>query len=100
VIHFRFRGAPEKLRYFWVLLPEADLCLSDPGFGVDVTVRSDPKTLTAVWVGDLGLAAALSNHTIELEGRRDLVRSFPKWFGLHPLFARVDHPPSRPRITA
>ena len=100
VIHFRFRGAPEKLRYFWLVLPEADLCLSDPGFGVDVTVRSDPKTLTAVWVGDLRLAAALSNHTIELEGRRDLVRSFPKWFGLHPLFARVDHPPSRPRITA
>lgn len=22
------------------------------------------------------------------------------WFGLHPLFAAVDHPPSRPRITA
>ncbi len=29
VIHFRFRGAPEKLRYFWLVLPEADLCLSD-----------------------------------------------------------------------
>jgi DNA-binding HxlR family transcriptional regulator len=25
VIHFRFRGAPEKLRYFWLVLPEADL---------------------------------------------------------------------------
>ena len=43
VIHFRFRGAPEKLRCFWLVLPEADLCLSDPGFGVDLTVRSDPK---------------------------------------------------------
>jgi len=62
VIHFRFRGAPEKLRYFWLVLPEADLCLSDPGFGVDITVRSDPKTLTAVWMGDLGLAAALSRR--------------------------------------
>jgi hypothetical protein len=78
VIHFRFRGAPEKLRYFWLVLPEADLCLSDPGFGVDITVSSDPKTLTAVWVGDLGLAAALSSHDIELEGRRQLVRSFPE----------------------
>ena len=69
-------------------------------FGVDVTVRSDPKTLTAVWVGDLGLGAALSSHDIELEGRRQLARSFPKWSGLHPLFASVDHPTSRPRITA
>jgi DNA-binding HxlR family transcriptional regulator len=100
VIHFRFSGAPEKLRYFWLVLPDADLCLSDPGFGVDITVSSDPKTLTAVWVGDLGLGAAISSHDIELEGRRQLVRSFPKWFGLHPLFASVEHPTSRPRITA
>jgi DNA-binding HxlR family transcriptional regulator len=100
VIHFRFRGAPEKLRNFWLVLPDADLCLSDPGFGVDVSVSTDPKTLTAVWVGDLGLGAALSCHDIELEGRRQLVRSFPKWFGLHPLFATVDHPAGRPRISA
>jgi hypothetical protein len=100
VIHFHFRGAPEKLRNFWLVFPEADLCLSDPGFGVDVTLRSDPKSLTAVWMGDLGLASALSSRAIELEGPRALVRSFPKWFGLHPLFAGVDHPTSRPRITA
>ena len=74
--------------------------LADPGFGVDVTVQSDPKTLTAVWMGDLGLAAALSSDAIELEGPRNLVGSFPKWFGLHPLFADVDHPTSRPRVTA
>jgi DNA-binding HxlR family transcriptional regulator len=98
VIHFRFRGAPEKLRYFWLVLPEADLCLSDPGFGVDLTVRSDPKTLAAVWMGDAGLAAALSSRAIEIEAPDHLVRSFPKWFGLHPLFAGVEHPASRPRL--
>ena len=96
VIHFRFRDAPEKLRYFWLVLPEADLCLKDPGFGVDVTVRSDPRTLTAVWMGDAGLAAALGRRAIELEGPADLVRSFPRWFGLHP-FAGVERPPERAR---
>ena len=50
-------------------------------------------------MGDLGLAAARSSGAIELEGRTHLVRSFPKWFGLHP-FASVDRPTSRPRITA
>lgn len=99
VIHFRFRGAPEKLRYFWLVIPDADLCLTDPGFGVDITVQTDPKTLTAVWMGDLSLASAVGNHTIELDGRRDLVRSFPNWFGLHSLFANVDHPSSRPRVS-
>src|SRR5919198_2624548 len=75
VIHFRFRGAPEKLRYFWLVLPERDLCLSDPGFGVDVTVRSDPKTLTAVWMGDTGLGAALKGGGIEIEAPDHLVRA-------------------------
>jgi hypothetical protein len=55
--------------------------------------------LTAVWMGDLDLAAALSRRAIELEGPGHLVRSFPKWFGLHP-FAGVDRPTSRMRITA
>lgn len=100
VIYFRFRGATEKLSSFWLVFPEADLCLSDPGFGVDLTVQTDPKTLTAVWMGDLGLDAARVSGAIELEGQRALVRSFPRWFGLHPLFASVDHPTSRPRITA
>ncbi len=100
VVHFHFRRAPEKLRYFWLVLPDADLCLSDPGFGVDVTVRSDAKTLTAVWMGDLGVGPALSSGAIELEGPSRLVRSFPNWFGLHPLSASVEHPSSRPRITA
>jgi DNA-binding HxlR family transcriptional regulator len=99
VIHFRFRRAPETLRYFWLILPEADLCLSDPGFGVDLIVNSDPKSLTAVWMGDLALADALGSGAIELDGRRQLVRSFPRWFGLHP-FASIEHPTSRPRTTA
>ena len=99
VIHFRFLRAPEKLRYFWLVLPEADLCLSDPGFGVDVTVKTDAKTLTAVWMGDRALRDSVNSGAIELEGLPKLVRSFPKWFGLHPLFAGVEHPASRPRAT-
>lgn len=100
VIHFHFRRAPEKRCHFWLVLPDADLCLHDPGFGVDITVHSDAKTLTALWMGDLDVGAALSRGAIELEGPTRLVRSFPKWFGLHPLSANVDRPPSRPRVTA
>ena len=100
VIHFHFRGAPEKLRNFWLVIPDADLCLTDPGFGVDVTVETDPKTLTAVWMGDLDLNAEVRGGDIKLEGRRELVRSFPKWFALHPLFSGVEHPASRPRVRA
>jgi DNA-binding HxlR family transcriptional regulator len=100
VVHFRFEGAPVKLRHFWLVLPDADLCLTDPGFGVDLTVSTDAKTLTAVWVGDVPLASALKTHAVQLDGPRQVVRSFPEWFGLHPLFATVPHPESRPRVSA
>lgn len=91
VIHFRFHGAPEKKCYYWLVLPEADVCLTDPGFGVDVTVSSDPTTLARVWMGDVGLAAALRRRDIRLEGPEHLVRTFPTWFGLHPL-AQIKRP--------
>jgi DNA-binding HxlR family transcriptional regulator len=90
VIH-RFRGAADKRRYYWLVLPELDVCLTDPGFGVDLTVRTDPKTLAGMWMGDIGLAAALRRRDIELDGADHLVRSFPKWFGLNP-FASVQRP--------
>jgi hypothetical protein len=51
-------------------------------------------------MGDLALTTALKRHVIELEGPSHLVRSFQKWFGLHPLFAAVEHPESRPRVSA
>src|SRR5918911_5300962 len=98
VIHFRFRRAPEKLRWFWLVLPERDLCLSDPGFGVDITVHSDAKTLTGVWMGDIDLGGALQMRPIQLASPEPLVRPFPQGFGLPPLFAGVERPASRPRV--
>ncbi len=103
VVHFRLRGAAEKKRYWWLVLSAADsdLCLSDPGFGVDLTVRSDPQTLVSVWLGDTGLAAALRRSDIELDGPSHMRRAFPKWFGLSSL-ARIKRPRAladRPRAT-
>lgn len=98
VVHFRFPRAAAKVRYFWLVLPDADLCLSDPGFGVDVTVTSDPAALTAVWMGDLPVGEAMRAGAVDVDGARTLVRSFPKWFGLHPLFSTVEHPAGRPRV--
>ena len=48
--------------------------------------------LDAVPVGLLVIEAAG-------EGPEHLVRAMPKWFGLHP-FASIEHPASRPRVSA
>lgn len=87
VIRFSFRDVSKDKRSWWLVLdgPEPDLCLSDPGFGVDLTVRTDAVTLAEVWVGDLELADAIRSLRIQLEGREQLRRAFPGWLRLSPL---------------
>jgi DNA-binding HxlR family transcriptional regulator len=94
VVHFRFGAAPPKRRFWWLVLTPGeapDLCLTDPGHGVDLTVRTDPRTLARIYMGDAGIAAALRDRTLELSGPEHLVRGFARWFGLSPL-ARIDRP--------
>jgi DNA-binding HxlR family transcriptional regulator len=84
VLQFRFRATPRAKRCWWVVIdgPQVDLCLRDPGFGVDLTVLSEPAVLASVWLGDLTLAEALRRGTIRLVGPEHNVRAFSRWFGL------------------
>jgi DNA-binding HxlR family transcriptional regulator len=86
-VHFRFAPAPKPNRCWWLVLepPSVDLCITDPGYGTDLTVRSDPVALASVYMGDVTLASALRRRTVTLEGPSHLVRGFPGWFGLSPL---------------
>jgi DNA-binding HxlR family transcriptional regulator len=91
VVYFAFRDAPKGKRSWWLVLEqrESDLCLTDPGFGVDLTVRTDAVTMAGVWIGDLNLAGAIKSRRIVLEGPRHLRRAFPDWLKLS-LFAGVE----------
>jgi DNA-binding HxlR family transcriptional regulator len=95
VVHFRFRfrTPPAPKRWWWLVLDGAapELCIKDPGFGVDLTVRSEPRVLASVYLGDMTLAAALRRGSVRLEGPEYLVRAFPAWFGLSPL-AGIERP--------
>lgn len=90
-VRFDFTDVEGKMRRWWLVLdrPEVDLCLKDPGHEVDLTVTTDLATLTAVWLGDLELPAAISSRAVLLDGPTDLRRQLPGWFGLS-LFAGVE----------
>jgi hypothetical protein len=75
------------------------LCLTDPGNGIDLTVRADPRTLARIYMGDAGLARALRERTLVLDGPGHLVRGFARWFGISPP-ARIDRPPRRSVVVA
>ncbi|MDQ4106061.1 MAG: helix-turn-helix transcriptional regulator [Actinomycetota bacterium] len=93
VVYFNYRDVPKGKRSWWLVLqrPEPELCLHDPGYGVDLTVRTEAATMAGVWMGDLDLAGAIRGQMIVLDGPTHLTRAFPDWLGLNPL-AGVERP--------
>jgi DNA-binding HxlR family transcriptional regulator len=93
VVRFEFRGVPPRclqLRTAWLVLERSgvDVCMKDPGFEVDMTVRADVGALARVWAGHLAWAEAVRAGGIKLEGTRAVVQAFPGWLQLSH-FARV-----------
>ena len=73
VIRFDFRGLPKSNRsprYWWLVLRPDDIevCLKAPGRNTDVVIAADLMTLTKVWLGYVGLAAALEGGKVSLNG--------------------------------
>ena len=95
VVRFEFRGVPAgkgpKTAWLVASRQEVDVCLKDPGHGVDLVVAADLAAFTRVWLGDLSFDEALRSRDIRVEGPRDLVRAFPGWLLLSH-FAGVARP--------
>lgn len=91
VIQLSFPSIPARRRYYWIVADadDVDLCLTDPGFAVDLVVEADLRALTEVWMGDLRFADALTDGRIAMHGARGLTQEFPVWFGQHPILASV-----------
>jgi DNA-binding HxlR family transcriptional regulator len=83
-VQFEFSDVPAAKRTWWLVSDsgDVDLCPTDPGFAVDLFVRTDIKSLTQMVLGDLGVRNALATGKIELEGARAFRQSFEKWLGV------------------
>ena len=57
------------------------LCLTDPGFDVNVLVDADLATFYRLWGGRISYAEALRTHGVRVDGLPRFVRAFPQWFG-------------------
>jgi DNA-binding HxlR family transcriptional regulator len=81
VAQFDFYGAATLS--FWLILTRADvtLCLTDPGYEVQVSVLADLATLYRVWGQRISYRQALAMGSVRVEGQTSLVRAFPRWFG-------------------
>jgi DNA-binding HxlR family transcriptional regulator len=84
VIRFDFADQSKAKRFRWIVGNSAgvELCITEPGFDVDLFVSTDSRTITLVWYGDIPLKRAIADGAIELHGPRDLCDAFPSWLQL------------------
>ena len=80
VIRFDFRGIPKSNhspRYWWLVLRPEDIevCLKAPAREVDVLIATDLDTFTKVWLGYIGLVAALQSGQVSLHGSVHAIRT-------------------------
>lgn len=93
VIHFEYPEVKPPKNLWWLVTEDGviDLCLTDPGYEVDLYMTSDLETMTRVWMGDVPLGETLRAGQIELHGSASLRRSIKSWFALSG-FAHVKRP--------
>jgi len=75
------------VRFLLLRRSEVSVCSTNPGFPEELRISATLRTLTAWWRGDLSLAGARAEGML-VEGRREWVRAFPRWFERY-LFADV-----------
>lgn len=88
VVEIQFTGLSDRV--YWLLLERsgASVCVTDPGFDIDLMITADTMTLHRVWVGHQRFESALRSHAIEIDGPSDLCRAFPTWLRLS-MFSHV-----------
>ena len=90
-IQFQYPELASTKQNYWLVVDGGvvDLCYSDPGFEVDLLVRSPLRTMTAVWMGVARLRQELDTGAIEVDGDPALAGAIQQWLGLSP-FAREE----------
>ena len=88
VLHVRYTDDPGR---FWFVIEDgsASVCVSDPGYEVDLTLTSDLRTMYRVWLGHLPLKRAMRDGALAVDGQRALVRVVPELLMLSPIAPAV-----------
>ena len=83
VLRFEYYDYPAKMRLWWLVITDGDvdICLKDPGYDVDLFIRTRLKTMTQIWLGDTSISKARRDKQLELSGNTALRNNMPKWIG-------------------
>jgi DNA-binding HxlR family transcriptional regulator len=85
-IHFMFPELVSAKRSWWLVIDggKVDLCSTNPGFDIDLYVKSSLRSMTAVWMGMTTVKKEMAAGSIELIGDKQIAQSMQQWLGLSP----------------
>ena len=85
-VNFLYPELSAGRKSWWLVIDAGtvDLCGVDPGYEVDLYVRSSLRSMTAVWMGLSTLSAEIEAGSIEVTGDKAMARSMNAWLGLSP----------------
>jgi DNA-binding HxlR family transcriptional regulator len=81
VVLFKFSDAKRGERRFWLCVSRdaVDVCYKNPGYDVDLTLDTNVRALTELWLGNRTWHECMRNRDIVCSGDRALARAFPGW---------------------
>jgi hypothetical protein len=88
-VSFLFPDVPSSKRSWWLVIDavgdgKVDLCSTNPGFDIDLYVRSSLRSMTAIWMGFTTVTKEMEAGQVELIGDAEVARSMQRWLGLSP----------------
>ena len=84
----RIAQRQSRISGWWSMEAIVDLCAFDPGFEIDLLVRSPLRTMTAIWMGIAKLRQEIDAGNLELDGDPSIAGAMQQWLGLSP-FAKA-----------
>ena len=87
VVRLELTDQPAHKRLWWFVNTdgESEMCVSDPGFEVDVYVGCTLPDIIYVVRGDLPLASAIDDGRLEVLGSASTCKALGDWLNLSPL---------------
>ncbi|MEO1290436.1 MAG: helix-turn-helix domain-containing protein [Chloroflexota bacterium] len=80
VIQFDFFGDKNETLWLLITKPDVTICLTDPGYEINVLVKADLRTYFKLWLGKLDYPDVIDTPHLSIEAIPQHIRDFPNWF--------------------
>ena len=85
-ISFLYPELEAAKRSWWLVIDggKVDLCSTNPGFDIDLYVRSSLRSMTSIWMGLSTVNEEIEARELELIGDKEIAKSMQVWLKLSP----------------